>query len=486
MRDSTSDNDPTADSWCSPGVVKSGGWRDLFNRHHRGAALALAGGVAIFATDIYVMTSLLPSAVVDIGGQAYYAWTMTVFLLTAVISSMFVQAVVRNHGPRTSYLVSFSVFAAGSVICAAAPTMAVMLVGRGIQGLGGGLLTGLAYAVLRMALPPRLWPRAIALISAMWGVGNLAGPVLGGLFAQIGFWPGAFIVLAVLAVVLCVVSQRALPRQRSAPTGERAQIPLTGLAILTVATAAISIASILTSTTAVVVLSILAVSALAGFVIADRRVRITVLPRFTYSLSSVLPWVYMTVAILVVGVSIETFVPLFGQDLGGMGPFLAGLLGASISWGWSLASIASTYAESRRAVSGLIVAGPVVLAVGLFAYGILQTDQPSVLVIVCWFIVLTGAGAGIGMAFAHLVTVAVSSASDEADAAKASAGLNTVQLIANTFGAALAGLLVAIGGPTVLGSARVLTFAFAVIAVIGVSFATVSARYRKPARSQDA
>ena len=146
--------------------IGAGTWRELFSPAYRASAVVLAGGVAAYATNIYVTTSLLPNAVEDIGGEEYYAWAMTVFLLASVISSMLVGMFLRNSGPRRSYLIGFGVFAAGSLVCAAAPTMALMLAGRAVQGLGGGLLTGLAFGVLRSALPERLWPRAVALISA--------------------------------------------------------------------------------------------------------------------------------------------------------------------------------------------------------------------------------------------------------------------------------------------------------------------------------
>lgn len=463
--------------------IGAGTWRELFGPVYRAPAIVLAGGVAAYATNIYVTTSLLPNAVEDIGGEEYYAWAMTVFLLASVISSMLVGMSLRNRGPRSSYLIGFGVFALGSLVCAAAPTMALMLAGRAVQGLGGGLLTGLAFGVLRSALPERLWPRAVALISAMWGVGNILGPVLGGLFAQIGAWRGAFILLAGFVAVLCVISQRALPRKRPDADGERAGIPVVGLLVLTGATAAISIASVVSATGAIVALAAVGVCALGVFVAAEKRTRVTVLPRFTYSLSSSLPWVYLGIVVLAIGSTTETFVPLFGQHLGGMEPFVAGMLGASISWGWSIASILSTYATARRTVTRIKITGPVVLAVGLLGYGALQTDSPSAPVIAGWFVTLAVAGAGIGMAFAHFITAAMASTDDEADAGKASAGVNTVQLISNTFGSALAGLLVAIGGPSLVGSAQLLTLGFAGIAAVGVLFGVAAARRERAARA---
>lgn len=455
-------------------------WAELFGPRYRAPVTVLAGGVAVYATNIYVTTSLLPSAVQDIGGEAYYAWAMTVFLLASVISAMLVGLTLQARGPRQSYLIGFTAFAAGSVLAALAPTMAALLVGRGIQGLGGGLLTGLAFAVLRTAVPERLWPRAVALVSAMWGIGNILGPILGGLFAQLNIWRGAFWLLGGAAVALCVVSQRALAPRPPGPRGGAIGVPVQGLVLLTVATGAISVASVTKSDGLRIGLLLAAGAGLALFLLAERRVRHTVLPRFAYSLRSPLPWIYLAIVALAIGSTTETFVPLFGQELGGMSPLVAGLLGASLSWGWTAATLVATYAVTPRAIGLLKSAGPGVLAAALLAYGLLQTTDPGPWTIAAWFAALIFAGAGIGMAFPHLITAAMSSTNDEADAAKASAGVNTVQLIANTIGSALAGLLVTLGGPGLVGGARYLSVGFAGVAALGV---LVAARSHQRARS---
>src|SRR6476659_4581651 len=135
----------------SPTDVSAGTWRQLLSGRHLGTATVLAGGVALYATNVYLTTSLLPTAIDDIGGQQYYAWTATVFLIASVISSMLVTNVLAARGPRGAYLIGLAIFALGTVVCAVSPTMELLLVGRTIQGSGGGLLAGLGYAVINAA-----------------------------------------------------------------------------------------------------------------------------------------------------------------------------------------------------------------------------------------------------------------------------------------------------------------------------------------------
>ena len=70
-------------------------------------------------------------------------------------------------------------FAVGGLVCAAAPTMAVLLAGRLLQGLGAGLALALSYACIRILFPERQWSRLFALISAVWAIAAMAGPLVG-------------------------------------------------------------------------------------------------------------------------------------------------------------------------------------------------------------------------------------------------------------------------------------------------------------------
>src|SRR5882757_10445799 len=109
----------------------AGSWAELLGRRHLGATVVLAGGVALYAINVYVTTSLLPTAVGEIGGERLYAWNTTVFLLASVAAAVLVGTLLASAGSRGAYLLALGLFLAGTVVCAVAPTMAVLLGGRG-------------------------------------------------------------------------------------------------------------------------------------------------------------------------------------------------------------------------------------------------------------------------------------------------------------------------------------------------------------------
>src|SRR5690606_31724539 len=146
-------------------------------------------------------------------------------------------------GPRLAYALAALVFAVGALLCAAAPSMPVMLVGRGVQGLGGGMLVALPYAMTRIVFPEPLWPRAMAMISGMWGIATLLGPALGGIFAELGIWRTAFWSLIPIIAVFTLMAALVLPRRDAAPA-TASPLPARQLALLTVAVLAASTASV--------------------------------------------------------------------------------------------------------------------------------------------------------------------------------------------------------------------------------------------------
>ncbi|KZB79927.1 MFS transporter [Amycolatopsis regifaucium] len=440
-----------------------GSWREL--RHHTSTAVVLAGGVLIGAITIYVAASLLPTAVQEIGGRPLYAWTMTAFLIAQVVATMLVGRSLSRYGGAGSYLIGFGVFAAGSVLCAVSPSMPVLLLGRGVQGFGAGLLTGLGFALIHSALPRRLWSRGSALISAMFGVGNFAGPALGGFSAQFGSWRMAFAVLAAAAVVLAVFVPRALPRGER--TAQVAPVPVRSLTLVVAAAGAVGVAGILADRVAMAACLALGLALVAAFLVAENRATSSVLPRSVYRAGAKLRWIYLSIMVLASGVAVETFLPLFGQQLGGLPPAAAGFFAAALSLGWSVSQLVSASAHRAATIRRLLLAGPACLTAAFALLGLMQTEDPALLLVLAWLPVLLAGGLGIGIAMPHLSVAAMTSAPAD-EAGKAAGAIATVLTMSTAFGATIAGLLVNLGGPSVVMSARWLLFGFAAISAVGL------------------
>jgi MFS family permease len=458
-------------------AITRGSWRELLGPKNLGASTVLAGGVALYATNEFLTISLMPSAVADIGGQRFYAWVTTVYLVSSVVTATTVHATVMRLGPRWSYLLGLSVFGAGSLACAAAPTMEMLLVGRTVQGAAGGLLAGLGYAVINTALPSVLWTKASALVSAMWGVGTLVGPAAGGLFSQFGSWRWAFGVLVILTVAMTVLVPIALPGRRETADVETAPtaIPVWSLLLLGAAALAVSVAAIPPDVRATAGLLAIGAALVAVFVYVDRRRPAAVLPPSTFG-AGPLKWIYLTLGVLMAATMVDMYVPLFGQRLAHLTPVAAGFLGAGLAIGWTVGEISSASLRSDRIIKRTVAVAPLVMATGLALGALSQFEQASVGLVAVWAVALFITGTGIGIAWPHLSAWAMSCVDDPAEGPAAAAAINTVQLICGAFGAGLAGVVVNLTETGDATPARWLFAAFAVLAAFGVVASTRSGR----------
>jgi MFS family permease len=456
----------------------AGGWRDLLGPKHVGASTVLAGGVALYATNEFLTMSLLPSTVAEIGGQRLYAWVTTVYLVASVVAATTVSAALARLGPRWAYLTGLSVFGLGSLLCALAPTMELLLVGRVVQGAAGGLIAGLGYAVINSALPQSLWTKASALVSAMWGVGTLIGPAAGGLFAQYGSWRWAFGALLVMTLAIAAVVPFALPGRTTdgAPAADR--IPVWSLLLLGTAALLVSVAGIPTDLLWTVLLLVAGAVLVGVFLVVDRRVSASVLPPTAFR-PGPLKWVYLTLGVLMAATMVDLYVPLFGQRLAGLVPVAAGFLGVSLAVGWTVSEIASASVTATRVIRRIVAVAPLVMAVGLTLSAVTQFDDASAGIVAAWVAALVITGSGVGMAWPHLSAWAMGGVDDPAEGGRAAAAINTVQLIFGAFGAGLAGIVV---NANTRGDAVASRWAFAVFAGLAAVGVLASFRASRPAR----
>jgi MFS family permease len=417
-------------------------WAALFAHPTRAVAVIIAVGIALHSANIYVATAVMPTVAEDIGGLSLYAWSTTLFVFAAVLGSTAAATVLGRVGIRNAYRAAILTVGAGTLVCAVAPTMPVLLAGRAFQGFGGGLLFALAYSLVRLVLAERLWQYAMGLISAMWGVGTFAGPAVGGTFAELDQWRVAFWIIVPLTAFFAVWGGSHLPRDAGRQAEPR-PVPALSVGLLGTSVLVLSAASISTQVVINAAGLVVAGALLAGWIAHERRTPHRLLPAATFAGDGRLLLLYGALGLLMVAATPEIFISYFAQHLQGIGPLAAGYLATAIAVGWTSASLLLSGTQRR---SLMIQVGPVVSVVGLavlVAVGGLHDSSVAVTGgIALGFVLL---GWGIGMAWPHLST-AVLSVVSEADQELAGASVTTVQLTAAAAGAAVGGAIANLAG----------------------------------------
>ena len=425
-------------------MTTASGWSALLWGSNGLRSAALAGGVALHAINVYLVTTILPSVVKDIGGLDYYAWNTTLFVVASIIGSVLSAKCLSALGPRLAYSLAGLVFALGCGVCSSAPDMAVLVFDEG------------------------LWPRAIALISGMWGAATLIGPAVGGVFAQYDAWRAAFWALIPVTLLFMLLAWAMLPG-KSVEAPPRLILPWLQLVLLTGVVLAIALGSITPSPLYNALGLVCGLVLLYAVYRVEGSDRHRMLPKHSLTPGSALLPIYLSMSLMVIGMTSEVFVPYFLQVLHLQTPLVAGYIAALMAAGWTLGALYSSGlapASANRAIR----CGPLFVVSGL-ALAALSVPQigSSLLSLAGVCLAMMAVGTGIGLAWPHLLTRVLANVPDsEKDIAGAS--ITTVQLIATAIGAALAGMIANMAGLTtpggVTGAASAAAWLFGLYAVL--------------------
>ncbi|HET9823565.1 MAG TPA: MFS transporter [Burkholderiaceae bacterium] len=188
-------------------------------------------GVFMAALDTAVIAPAIPALRAAFGlDHRTVSLVMTVYVLFSLAATAPMAALGDRWGRRPVYLASVALFALGSLLIAVAPNFALVLLGRAIQGVGGGGIIPTASAVIGDACPPEARGRALGLVGAMYGMAFVLGPPLAGVLMVALSWHWIFLANLPIAAALLALGMRVLPRTR--PPSAASPFDVGGLLLL--------------------------------------------------------------------------------------------------------------------------------------------------------------------------------------------------------------------------------------------------------------
>jgi len=174
-------------------------------------------GVLISAVFVSVLNSSMVNVVVPVIGRDYgvteaqVGWVITGYLLTYAVGIPLYGRAADVFSIRRAFTVGLLAFAAGSLLCAWAPSLGMLVLGRIVQGAGGAAIPALAGVTVAKILPPGERGAALGLIVSSVGVGAAIGPIVGGAVGELAGWHYLFIGTLILTAVLIPAALYVLP-----------------------------------------------------------------------------------------------------------------------------------------------------------------------------------------------------------------------------------------------------------------------------------
>jgi MFS family permease len=440
-------------------------WRAL-----RTTTWSMCALLFMVAFESMAVTTVMPTVSRALDGAGLYAFAFAGPLATGVVGMVVAGPWSDRAGPRTPLLVAVGFFTAGLTITGLAPSMEVLVVGRLVQGLGGGAMTVALYVLVARLYPAVLHPRIFAWFAAAWLVPSLVGPSGAGAIAQHLGWRWVFlgVLLLVVPATLALVAPL---RHVGAPETPGDRAPRGRLAWATLAAAAV-LGLNLAAHVPVPWSVVLAVGTGVVALVALRAV----VPAGTLRAGRGLPSVIATRG-LVAGAffGAEVYLPYLLTERYGFSPTTAGISLTVAGVAWVATSWLQGRLGDRLAHRDAVVVGSAFVVVAVA--GSLVTAAwhlPPAVAIASW----TLAGAGMGLGYARLTVLVL------AYSAPGTQGVNSSALsIADSIGAAIA--LALTGLAFTLAERNPFTAALVVAAVFAVGAALVAPRVGNGRRQAD-
>ena len=174
--------------------------------------IAVMSAIFFSAVNMTIIGTSLPKIVSQIGGFEYFSWVFTIYMLTATVTAMLVGKLSDIYGRKVFILIGIGIFMIGAFLCGTADTIFQLIIYRGIQGLGGGMIMSSAFATVGDLFSPRERGRWQGIISSVFGLSSLVGPTLGGYIVDNFNWHWVFWVFLPIGIFAFVLILKLYPR----------------------------------------------------------------------------------------------------------------------------------------------------------------------------------------------------------------------------------------------------------------------------------
>ena len=378
-------------------------------RSERGPVLiSVMLSTGLVAIDSTVLATAIPSIVGELGGFHQFPWLFSAYLLGQAVTTPIYAKLSDVFGRKPILLLGVALFLLGSILCAAAWNMLALIVFRAIQGLGAGAVQPTAMTIVGDIYTVAERARVQGYLASVWAISSVVGPMLGGVFSQLGIWRGVFII----NIPLCLLAAWMFNRHfHETITPRHRTVDALGALLLASAMTSLVLAVLgggqswawgsapsISAFTAGVVL-------LAAFVLVERRAAEPILPLWVFSRRLLCVTTIVAFGVGAILMGLTSYVPTYLEGSLHVRPIVAGAALAALTIGWPTTAAVAGKLYLRWGFKKTAVVGAALVTTGASVL-VVMAHRPNVAVVaaVCFVI-----GAGMGLLAVPTIIAAQSS-----------------------------------------------------------------------------
>ncbi|MFJ6846236.1 MFS transporter [Streptomyces griseoluteus] len=444
----------------------------VLGRAHRALSVGIVSVVLLIAFEATAIGTVMPVAARELDGVALYAFAFSGYFTTSLTGMVLAGQWADRRGPLAALATGIGAFAGGLVVSGTAQVMWVFILGRAVQGFGGGLVIVAVYVVVGRAYPERLRPAIMAGFAAAWVVPSIVGPLASGAVAEHLGWRWVFLGIPLLVLLPLGLALPQIRRRAAGPVDHDAGTPAFDRRRIRLALT-VSLGAGLVQYAAQDLRPLSLVPGILGAALLVPAV-LRLLPRGTYRAARGLPSVVLLRGLSAGSfIAAESFVPLMLVTQRGLSPTLAGFSLAAGGLTWAAASWVQSRDRMEPYRERLMTFGMVLVAAAVaVAPSVLVPAVPVWTVAVAWGFGCFGMGLVISSTSVLLLKL-----SAPAEAGANSAALQISDALSNVVLLAAAGAAFAALGSTGAEAFAAVFLPMAAVALVG---AWVTTRLRTP------
>ncbi|RZU37223.1 MFS transporter [Streptomyces sp. BK022] len=444
----------------------------VLGRAHRALSVGIVSVVLLIAFEATAIGTVMPVAARELDGVSLYAFAFSGYFTTSLTGMVLAGQWADRRGPLAALACGIGAFAGGLVVSGTAQVMWVFILGRAVQGFGGGLVIVAVYVVVGRAYPERLRPAIMAGFAAAWVVPSIVGPLASGAVAEHLGWRWVFLGIPLLVLLPLGLALPQIRRRAGGPVDHDAGVPAFDRRRIRLALT-VSLGAGLVQYAAQDLRPLSLVPGILGAALLVPAV-LRLLPRGTYRAARGLPSVVLLRGLSAGSfIAAESFVPLMLVTQRGLSPTLAGFSLAAGGLTWAAASWVQSRDRMEPYRERLMTFGMVLVAAAVAtAPAVLIPAVPVWTVAVAWGFGCFGMGLVISSTSVLLLKL-----SAPAEAGANSAALQISDALSNVVLLAAAGAAFAALGSTGTTAFAAVFLPMAAVALVG---AWVTTRLRTP------